>query len=130
MNLKDKRILLTGASGGIGRHLALELAAQGVRLALVARRLDALQALAAEIKSVTDQQAYPVAADLGTNEGRQAALDEARRELGGIDLLINNAGVVDFHNFSEQDPAMIERIYQTNLIAPVQLTRALLPELL
>lgn len=130
MNLKDKRILLTGASGGIGRHLALELATQGARLALVARRLDALQALAAEIKNATNQQAHPVAADLGTNEGCQAALDKARRELGGIDLLINNAGVVDFHNFSEQDPAMIERIYQTNLIAPVQLTRALLPELL
>lgn len=130
MNLKDKRILLTGASGGIGRHLALQLAGHGARVALIGRRLDALQTLAAEIKTDTGQDAYPVAADLGTHEGRNTALDEVRRSLGGVDMLINNAGVVDFHDFSEQDPAMIERIYQTNLMAPVQLTRALLPELL
>jgi len=130
MNLKDKRILLTGASGGIGRHLALELAAQGARLALVGRRSDALQALADEIRSAGNPDACPVVADLATAEGRHEALEQARKGLGGIDLLINNAGVVDFHDFSVQDPAMIERIFQTNLMAPVQLTRTLLPELL
>lgn len=130
MNLTDTRILLTGASGGIGRHLALELAARGARLALVGRRPGALKELTGEIKAATDLDAYPIATDLATAEGRKTALEQLRRDLGGVDVLINNAGVVDFHDFSDQDPAMIERIYQTNLMAPVQLTRALLPELL
>lgn len=130
MNLQDKCILLTGASGGIGRHLALELAGQGARLALVGRRLEPLQQVAAEINAGTRLTAHPIVADLSTGEGRKELVLQARHTLGGIDLLLNNAGVVDFHEFSSQDPAMLERIYQTNLLAPVQLARQVLPEML
>lgn len=130
MDLKDQRILLTGASGGIGRHLALQLAELGARLALLGRNTQALEELAAVIKADTDMEAYPIVADLGNAAGRQTALEQLRQTLGGVDMVINNAGVVDFHAFSEQDPAMIERIVQTNLLAPMLLTRALLPDLL
>ncbi|MGM0594817.1 MAG: SDR family oxidoreductase [Pseudomonadota bacterium] len=130
MKLKDQRIILTGASGGIGRHLALELAGQGARLALVGRRIEPLVDLANKLQTATGLEAEPIAADLSTQQGRDALVAEANRRLGGVDLLINNAGVVDFHDFSEQDPAMIERLFQTNLMAPILLTRALLPSLL
>lgn len=129
MNLTDQRILLTGASGGIGCELALQLAAHGARLGLVGRRADALEAVAKAARENGAADAVAITADLSTTEGRDQILSQVTAQLGGVDVLINNAGVVDFHDFSEQDPAMIERIYQTNLIAPVQLTRALLPQL-
>lgn len=130
MNLQDQRIILTGASGGIGSHIALELAAHGARLALVGRRIEALVELTKKIEATTGVNAEPIAADLSSHDGREVMLSEAHSRLGGVDILINNAGVVDFHDFSEQDPAMIERIFQTNLMAPILLTRALLPSLL
>ncbi len=130
MELKNCRVLITGASGGIGRHLAMELASKGARVGLLGRKQDVLNQLAASIKEQTGSDAFAISADLATNEGRQAALLQTRQLLGGIDMLVNNAGVVDFHDFSEQDPAMIERIFQTNVIAPIQLSRALLPDML
>ena len=130
MKLNNTRVIITGASGGIGRHIAVQLAKKGAHVALVGRRHDALMAVHDEIKSVADVDVCVVPADLATSQGRQGMITHVRRSLGGIDILINNAGVVDFHDFSEQDPAMIERIYQTNLIAPVQLAREVLPTML
>lgn len=74
--------------------------------------------------------AWAINADLSGNAGRRSLLSEVHKTLGGVDLLINAAGVVDFHDFSDQDPAMIEHMLQTNLIAPVQLTRAVLPDMI
>ncbi len=130
MNLKNSRVVLTGASGGIGRHIALNLAEQGAQICLLGRQLDSLTELRDRIKDHSGVAAYAISADLSRAEGRQSALREIGNRIGGVDLLINSAGIVDFHDFSEQDPAVIERIYQTNLIAPVLLTRALLPDML
>ncbi|MCF6323156.1 MAG: SDR family oxidoreductase [Gammaproteobacteria bacterium] len=130
MKLKNCRVLITGASGGIGQHIATELAQQGARLGLVGLRQDALLGQQTTLKKAGYTDVHTVSADLTTANGRQRAIEEIRSALGGIDLLINNAGVVDFHEFSNQDPAMIDRIYQINLIAPIQMTRQVLPGML
>ncbi len=130
MNLKNCRVLITGASGGIGRHIATELAQKGARLSLVSLRHEELLEQQAMLKEAGYTDVHIVSADLTTADGRQRAAEETRNTLGGIDLLINNAGVVDFHEFSNQDPAMIDRIYQINLIAPIQMAREVLPGML
>ncbi len=127
MNLKQARAVVTGAGGGIGRHLVHELARQGGRVALVGRRLEALEKVRHELPEAAREEALSIAADITTAEGRQRIVEQTGREWGGVDLLVNNAGVVDFHHFASQDPATIERIHLTNTLAPQLLTRALVP---
>jgi short-subunit dehydrogenase len=129
MNLKDTRVLLTGATGGIGATTALQLARAGAQLTVADRNEAALQKLCVEI-GVHGGRAQPVVADLASSVGRQALAEEATRRLGGVDLLVNIAGLLDFVPFEAEDPVAIERLMQVNLIAPIQLTRMLLPAML
>ena len=124
MDIRGKRVLLTGASGGIGTPLAQRLAAAGARLALVGRRREALEALAGDIPS-----AALVVADLGSAPGCRAAVDEARGALGGIDLLVHLAGEGSFRWFTEEDDETIERLLRTNCASAMWLAKALLPEM-
>jgi len=129
MQIEQRRILLTGASGGIGQALARELASRGARLGLVGRSPEPLARLAAELSSGAGE-ALAIPADLTVRSGRESVRRAMHDEFGGIDVLINNAGITDFDNFADQDPEVIERIFALNLLAPLQLTRAILPELL
>jgi short-subunit dehydrogenase len=129
MNLKNARVLLTGATGGIGAATARELARAGAQLAVADRNGEALQKLCSEIIA-HGGRAQPVVADLGGSAERQALAEEASRRLGGVDLLVNIAGLLDFTPFEAEDPAAIERLMQVNLIAPIQLARLLLPAML
>lgn len=127
MKLSGKRILLTGATGGIGKHIALILARKGVNLALVGRDATKLEALAKKI-TYKGTVVTTIVADFevaGTSE--QVAL-QAKQKLGGIDILINNAAILDFIQLEHQSPARIAQMIQTNVTAPIQLARALLPE--
>ncbi|WP_459873329.1 SDR family oxidoreductase, partial [Endothiovibrio diazotrophicus] len=128
MNLQETRILLTGASGGIGQLTAEALAAKGAHLALVGRRAEALEPLCQRINA-HGGEAHPVLADLSTADGAHSASVQAFARLGAIDLLINNAGTLQFTRYGEQDPETIERIVQTNLLGPMLLTRAILPHM-
>lgn len=92
MTLRNKRILITGATSGIGRSLALKLAAQGAQLALCGRSADKMESLMAELSAYGTQH---VAQTFSVTE-EQAIIDfvqTANREMGGIDILINNAGL-------------------------------------
>jgi len=129
MQIKDQRILLTGASGGIGQALARELAGRGARLGLVGRGSGPLERLATELNGGPGK-ALAISADLTMRSGRETAQRAMHEGFGGIDVLINNAGITDFTNFVDQDPEVMERIFQLNVLAPMQLTRAILPELL
>jgi short-subunit dehydrogenase len=129
MKLEHSRIVLTGAAGGIGRALALALAQAGASLALVGRRREALEPVAAQARSA-GASAHIVVADIGTASGRAQVVEQAAKALGGIDVLINNAGTLNFGPFEAEDPLLIERLFQANVLAPVLLTRALLPQLL
>jgi short-subunit dehydrogenase len=112
------RAVITGASGGIGRAMAAALAPHCDSLVLVGRdaaRLSSLQ-----------KNATVVSADLTTAAGRDAVARAAQ----GVNLLVNNAGVSEFTSFAGQSDASMERILATNALAPMQLTRRLLPVLL
>ena len=119
------RLVLTGASGGIGQALALALAPQCEWLVLVGRSTEALAVLDKQLAGHT------VAIVRGDLTG-QATLDEvaeAAQRFGGANLLINNAGANDFHAFQTQDAQALRGLLDTNLLAPMLLTQRLLPQL-
>jgi short-subunit dehydrogenase len=127
MQLKNKRILLTGATGGIGKHLALMLASKGAKLAIVGRDADKLEDLANQIaqKGVTAEQ---IIADFEVIGSAENVAAEALKKLGAVDILINNAAILDFIQFEDQSPERIAQIIHINVTAPIQLARALLPQ--
>src|SRR4051794_11027716 len=90
--LKDTPVLLTGASSGIGRELALVLAGRGARLVVAACRRDRLDALAAEIASRGGTRPVVVESDLAQRGAAEALAQEAVAALGRVDVLVNNAG--------------------------------------
>jgi short-subunit dehydrogenase len=128
MDLKQKHVVVTGASAGIGRALALELARAGARLTLVARRRVALERLAAEIEEEALSEPLVLAVDL--SEGDDGWLDEAREHAGPIDVLINNAGVQVIAPTHSVDVRTGERLLELNLRVPLRLTRRVLPSML
>jgi len=126
MQLKNKRILLTGATGGIGKHIALLLAHKGANLALVGRDTNKLQELANEINN-KGGNAKTLIADFELAGTAEQVAREAHQKLGGIDILINNAAILDFIQFEDQSPQRIAQMIQTNVTAPIQLAHAVLP---
>ena len=120
------RTILTGASSGIGRSLGLELARQGARLVLTARRQDALAELQGQIRAL-DREAHLVAGDIVEPAVRQRLLDAASSELGGLDLLVNNAGVGAIGPFAEASEARLRRVMEVNFFAPAELIRSAVP---
>lgn len=92
VDLTGKVALVTGASGGLGAHFAHLLAANGAAVAVTARRVDKIQALADEINAVGGK-ALALALDVADAHAIAPALDKVQAELGGLDILVNNAGV-------------------------------------
>ena len=129
MKAAEMRALITGASGGIGRALAQELHGRGASVLLVGRNAQALEGAAQEFGGRSARVDW-CAADLATAEGRARVVEATSRWGGsGINVLVNNAGRGDFGMLDELDDAAIERLFAINAIAPMQLTRALLPKL-
>lgn len=124
--LTDKRALVTGASSGIGRALAVELARCGADVVLVARRAERLAEVAGEVAQL-GRRAEIVAGDVTDPEVRRRVLDAARDSLGGLDVLVNNAGVGAHGRFSDASADRLRTIMEVNFFAPVELTRAALP---
>lgn len=120
------RAVLTGATGGIGRAIAEQLAPQCKALLLVARDAAKLEALARGIDAA-GTRCLAVPADLATRAGRDAVARAAAALPGGIDLLINNSGTSEFAWLEDHTDEMLERILRVNALAPMQLSRALLP---
>lgn len=127
MQLKNKRILLTGATGGIGRHMALMLADKGAKLAIVGRDASKLSDLANEIEA-KGGIAEKIIADFELSESPQIVASVATEKLGGIDILINNAAIIDYIQFEDQSPERIAQMIHTNVTAPIQLARTILPQ--
>nr|WP_294840466.1 SDR family oxidoreductase [uncultured Methylotenera sp.] len=126
MQLKNKCILLTGATGGIGKHLALMLARKGANIILVGRDGGKLAALSQQIQD-KGGKAKTIAADLEVEGSVQQVAQQALQLFNGVDILINNAAILDFIQFEDQSPERIAQMVHTNVTAPLQLTNALLP---
>ena len=126
MNAPRYRAVLTGAGGGIGAAIAAALAPMCEILLLVGRDAARLSKVQRELARL-GTQSRTITADLTTDSGRDAVLRAAVETPGGVDLLINNAGTTEFAWLADQSDGAIERIVQINAIAPMQLTRRLLP---
>lgn len=127
-NLSGKRVILTGASGGIGRALAHGLVRAGARVVLASRNGDALEALVAELR-VGGGEALPVPTDVTAPDQRERLVARAVAELGGLDALINNAGIGSWGHFSTSTEDINRRILEVNFFAPIELTRLAMPPL-
>lgn len=124
MPLDDKVALITGAGSGIGRALAVELVRNGAQVLLVGRRETALEETRALLPPPA--QGTVLVADV-TDPASIARLVERVRGYHRLDLLINNAGTVTSGPLTGEDAAARRRMIETNLLAPMELTLALLP---
>src|SRR5437588_7093127 len=97
--LQGRRVLITGASSGIGRCLAQELARAGTKLVLAARSEEKLHALAGALPMPKDD-VLVVPTDVTRAQDRQNVLDRAVLQFGGLDVLINNAGIASWDHFA------------------------------
>ncbi len=114
-DLSGRTALVTGASSGIGLHLAGVLARAGASVALAARRTDRVVAAADELVSA-GHRACGITLDVTASESIGPAFDAVERELGApVDLLVNNSGVLYLKRFTDQDEAEVSRILDTNL---------------
>jgi len=128
LDLTSRRVLLTGAGSGIGRRLALELATRGAQLVLVGRHEQTLTETAAMV-GVRGGSADVLSADLTGHGEPERVVGSALELLGGLDVLINNAGNVRAGRLDEVDTADILAMLALNLTAPILLTKAALPHL-
>lgn len=128
-SLKGKVAIVTGAGKGIGRALALALAQEGVHVGLVARTEADLQTVAAEVTALGVKAAVGVAdvSDIGSVNSAVATI---QKELGQVDILINNAGVANFGKFLELEPEAWEKQVKVNLFGVYYMTRAVLPQMI
>ncbi|MFD1258297.1 3-ketoacyl-ACP reductase [Mucilaginibacter terrae] len=125
-SLKGRTALITGAGKGIGKALAIALAAEGVNVGLLARSTTDLQDLATELQPYQVKIAISTA-NVADIEAVNNAVTKIQTELGFIDILINNAGVAFFGGFLEMEPAKFEQTIQINLMGVYYVTRAVLP---
>ncbi|WP_372395656.1 glucose 1-dehydrogenase [Azospirillum sp. HJ39] len=123
IDLKGRTALVTGASSGLGRHFAGVLAQAGARVALAARRTDALAETRAAIEAVGGS-ATIVAMDVTDPDSVAAAVGEAWQALGRIDILVNNAGVTATRPFLDMGEEEWEGVIDTNLTGCARVARA------
>lgn len=128
-SLKGKIALVTGAGKGIGRAIAVALANEGVHLGLLARTAKDLEDLAAEITGKGVNCSVAVA-DVSNMQEVNSAVEKINKELGQVDILINNAGIASFGKFLELQPAEWENIIRVNLLGVYFVTRAVLPQMI
>ncbi len=124
MELRGKRVLITGASRGIGESLAHAFAGAGATVALVARSKDAVETLAAELGGT----AHP--ADLSDRTQVATLVNQVEDEAGPIDVLVNNAGVGTPADFANAPSEHLRHMTEVNYLAPAELCRQAIPRML
>jgi len=127
--IAGKRVLITGASSGVGAALARQLAAEGAVVGLIARRRHRLAKVLADCQTTSPDSTMWVA-DLADTTAVSLLGLEAWDALGGIDVLINNAAIPKRRAIAALEPAEVEAVMGVNFLAPVRLTLAVLPRML
>jgi short-subunit dehydrogenase len=129
VDFTGQRVLVTGASSGIGAGLAEEFARRGAVVGICARRRDRLEGVLARCRAHSPDSRMWVA-DLTEQPEVEALASAALEELGGIDVLVNNAGIPKRRRVSDLDPGTVRSVMNINYFSPVTLTLALLPAML
>jgi short-subunit dehydrogenase len=127
--MEPRNAIVTGASHGIGAHIARALAARGMNLLLVTRSEGELGRLAGELRT-RDTAVAVAAVDLAGRQAAQQVAEAARAELGGVDVLVNNAATEPQTRFHVLTSAEIEDVLQVDLLSPLLLSRLVLPGML
>jgi len=127
LGLRDRVALVTGASSGLGLAIARELAAEGARVAMVARREELLRRVADEIARDTGSATHAIAADLGEPGAAERVAREAETALGPVGILLANAGGPPSTTFATTTEEQYEAALQLNLVASIRLARAVVP---
>lgn len=125
-DLTGKRVILTGATGGIGRATAAALSRGGARLAVAARSEDAL----AEVARDLGGDVTTVPCDVTVAADRERLIAAAVHALGGLDILVNNSGVGSFGHFASSTEDVVRRVMEVNFFGPVELIRLAAPHLM
>jgi NAD(P)-dependent dehydrogenase (short-subunit alcohol dehydrogenase family) len=128
-SVEGKNVLVTGASTGIGAALALGFARAGATVGICARREEKLREVLAQLQEHSPESRMWTV-DLADLDGVEAFAQRASADLGGVDVLVNNAGIPKRRRVTELDPATVEAVMAINYFSPVRLTLALLPELI
>ena len=128
LGLKDKVALVTGASRGIGKRIALALAAEGAKLCICGRTEETLGEAVAEIEALGVEVEAAVQ-DVTTSEGAEAVVALARDRLDGVDILINNVGGSKWTPFVEIDDQEWDDIINLSFLSAVRVTRAAIPSM-
>lgn len=125
MQLDGRRALITGAGSGIGRALAVEAAGRGMAVALCGRRSEPLAATLALLSP--DPRHQVIAADITQPADRHRIVEQLLRTWRSLDVLVNNAGLVEGGAVETASDEALERTFRTNVLAPIALTRDLMP---
>jgi len=125
MKFRDRTVLVTGASRGIGRSIALRFAEEGARLALVARTENELLQTASLVEQ-SGSRAIAIPTDIRDRDGVEACVSRAEAELGPVDVLVNNAGVFLWRPFLELSAEEWDLVLSTNLTGAANFCRAVL----
>lgn len=129
MDMQQKRVVITGGSSGIGFEIARQLAGKGARLVLTGRRAEALAEAVATLRETTGAEVHGIAGDIVEATTQQHLVAQSQALLGGIDVLVNNAGGVRAGRLENTTEAELRAMIEVDLIAPILLTRAFLPAL-
>ncbi len=129
-NVKGKNVIITGASKGIGKAIAMRLAELGANVVLAARTQSTLDVTVEEIKTKTKAKVIGISTDVSMLEDLKNLVEGTKKEFGKIDVLINNAGVSSQYPFDKQPMEDIERLAHTNYLGYVRLIRLVIPEMI
>lgn len=114
MAIENKVALVTGAGQGIGRGIALRLAKEGASLMLVDVNPEGIAAVAAEVEAL-GRKAATFVANIAERDQVYAAIDRAEKELGGFDIIVNNAGIAQVQALADVTPEEVDRIMRINV---------------
>ena len=126
--IKDKVVLVTGSTAGLGRELSFQLGLEGAKVILNGRDPDKLDRVAREIQALGFEAAF-IKGDVSSPEECRKIIDRCIEAFGRLDILINNAGVASAGSFEETTPETFQKVFEVNTLGPINITRFALPHI-